>query len=152
MNSKLCIFSIIVGLTALSSVRADEKRHRQLADEYLELSGYKKQLAALNAQSAELYAGTNPEFKDHQPAIQRAYGKVFSFEKIKPELVQLLTKNFTENELIELVKIVKTPAGKKLVEKTPEIAKAYVGFFRKLAGEEGETLSKAIQEEIDKDT
>jgi len=142
---------VVLVLTVLPSVQADEKRHRQLAEEYFSLSGYQKQLATFHEQSAEAYVGANQEYKDHRAAIQRAYGKVYSFEKLKPEMVQILMKHFTEEELVELIQFFKSPIGKKLFEKTPEFYKTYVEFFRKLAGQGGDALSKAIQEEIDKD-
>jgi len=151
MSIKLYLLVVVLATTVLPSVQADEKRHRQLAEEYFSLSGYKKQLAAFHEQSAEVYAGANTEYKDHRAAIQRAYGKVYSYEKLKPEMVRMITKHFTEEELVELIQFFKTPAGKKLLEKTPEFSKTYVDFFRKQAGEAGDALTKAIQEEINKD-
>lgn len=151
MSIKVFIPVIVLVMTVLHSVQADEKRHRQLAEEYLELAGYKKQLNATNEISAEAFVGTTPGFKNDQAAIERAFGRVFSWDKIKPELVREFTKYFTEDELIELISFCKTPVGKKLNVKSPEITKTYHRLSLKLAGENGDALTKAIQEEIAKD-
>jgi len=135
----------------MGTANADEKRHQQLAEEYLELAGYKQQLKATNDVSAEELARSAPEYRNNRGAIERAFGRVFSWDKIKPELVRVFTKDFTEEELIELITFCKSSVGKKLTEKSPGIMKAYTRQSLKLAGENGDSLTKAIQEEIEKD-
>lgn len=149
MNRKLAVFTIVLGLLACHKTQADEKQHRKAAEEYLELTGYKKQLTLMTEDAADTLSATNPEYQGRRAAILRAYGRVYSYEKVKPDLISLFSKHFTAEELKELIKFYKSPVGKKLSEKQPEISKEYIGIFKKLTADD--ELNKAIQEEIARD-
>src|SRR5262245_13703144 len=127
------VASVILVLFVTCPLMADEKRHLQLAEECLELGGYRKQLETMHKDAAENLAGSNPDLSSHQAAIERAHGRVFSYAKLKPILAQNMIKAFTEDDLVELIKFYKTPIGKKLIEKSPDIAKNYAEAFKKLA-------------------
>lgn len=141
---------IISAMLVSPALTRDEKTHTKLAEEYLQISEYRKQMDVSNEQSAELYIKTYPDFKEHKDAIKRAYRRVFSYEKIKPEMVKMLVNIFTEDELVELNKFMKSPVGKKFIAKSPEVMKAYAGLYSKLAGEQGQVFQEVLNEEINK--
>jgi hypothetical protein len=79
-------------------------------------TGLKPSLDRMKAQ------GLPPETmeKIHTEAM-RFFDENFKWEEVKPKVAELYTKNFTEQELREIVNFYNTPTGKKAVEKLPSL-------------------------------
>jgi hypothetical protein len=58
--------------------------------------------------------------KIHTEAM-KFFDENFKWEEVKPKVAELYTKNFTEQELREIVDFYNTPTGKKAVEKLPAL-------------------------------
>ncbi|MCK5082201.1 MAG: DUF2059 domain-containing protein, partial [Candidatus Omnitrophica bacterium] len=66
------------------------------------------------------------------PEEQRGlYAKLFNVDEIIERLVPLYDKYYTEKELWDIVEFYESPAGKKILEVTPEIMKESIGLSLK---------------------
>ena len=81
-------------------------------------------------------------------SVNEFSNKYFSYENIKPKLINIISKNFTEAELIELNAYNNTEIGKKYREKFPKIIQdmqiKYISIFE----EKKDVFSKMMQERI----
>ncbi|HQP10768.1 MAG TPA: DUF2059 domain-containing protein, partial [Candidatus Omnitrophota bacterium] len=64
------------------------------------------------------------------PEAQRAsYAQIFNIEEIIERLIPLYDKHYSESDLQSIIDFYESPAGKKVMEVTPEIMKESVGVL-----------------------
>ncbi|MNF34623.1 hypothetical protein D3C84_154690 [compost metagenome] len=57
----------------------------------------------------------------YQAKANAALDQAIGWNKLKPDMVKLYTTNFSESELKDLVAFYKSPLGKKVLEKMPQL-------------------------------
>ncbi len=125
MNTKLTLLAyfgfLCVGI-------ADEESHRQVASELLELSGTKEAmragfLATIEPNIAAMTQQGMPPAaaSEIRIALTEWFEQEIKWEEIKPKVVELYMKEFTEAELKELNAFYRTPIGSKAISKIPAI-------------------------------
>lgn len=100
---------------------ADTKSHRQAAEDVLKAMNIDKQFSMVIDQSLDAQIKANPQLGPYRATLKQFFDKYMSWDSLKDELVTSYANTFTEKELKEIIAFYKTPAGKKLVEKTPEL-------------------------------
>jgi hypothetical protein len=118
-------------LTALPCARADDKSHRQAAEELLQTMGVEKQMEAAIDQSLTLQLQQQPALNAYKDVMRKFFAKHISYAALKDDLIQIYVEEFSEPELRQITTFYKTPAGKKMVEKGP----ALIGKSMKLGME-----------------
>ena len=106
---------------AKSTAKAQIKGHRKAAEELLEFIGIEAQLASSIKQSLDVQIKANPAIEPFKDAMKTFLEKHMSYASLKEDLITIYANAFTEKELKEITAFYKTPIGKKLVEKTPEL-------------------------------
>ncbi|MFW2552795.1 DUF2059 domain-containing protein [Aliarcobacter butzleri] len=81
-------------------------------------------------------------------AVNEFSDKYFSYENIKPKLVNIISNNFTEAELVELNAYYNTEIGKKYREKLPKIISDMQVKSISIFEEKKDILSKMMQERV----
>jgi uncharacterized protein len=63
----------------------------------------------------------SPELAPYEDIMRDFLKKYMSFEGVKPELVKLYQVNFSDTDLLAAIAFYRTPAGQRILSKTPEL-------------------------------
>ena len=119
-TTQVSLFTI-AGLVFAPAVLADEESHRQSAEQLLKAMHVDNQLQTSINQMVDLQVKSNPQIAPQGDTIKKFLYKHMSWESLKDELITIYTEAFTEAELKQVTAFYETPAGKKMVEKMPEL-------------------------------
>ncbi|MCQ4275447.1 DUF2059 domain-containing protein [Stutzerimonas degradans] len=132
--SMLRVFSVCTALIlSLASVaaNADQASHARNAERFLQLANADRLAVPVYAQVQQMFAQRfaetqAPENKKallerYQAKADTALDKAIGWKKLEPELVNLYTSQFTEQELAGLIEFYESPLGKKMLDKLPEL-------------------------------
>lgn len=159
MNRYAAIAAIVFALTLPSIARADDASHRAKAEEMISLMHTEKAIQQ-NADSiakqvddaADHAAGPDatPEQKakaeDFKKQANQTIETQLGWEAMKPAVVDLYVKTFTEDQLDAIVAFYKTPAGAALLEKTPELSAQFGQLGNSRVTDLREKLQKAYMD------
>ena len=67
-------------------------------------------------------------------------------KKLKPMFVQIYAELFTEEEINGIVSFYKSPAGKAMIEKMPQMMQRMMPMMQKLMGDLQPEIKKIIEE------
>ena len=118
----LATFLLILSLIASSTISiAMPSSHKDAAIEYL-----KAQHAIESTQKGalfmfELKIQRNPDLSSFRDIITKWVKKHYTWENLSPAMIKVAMDTFTEIELREMTAFYKTPTGKKLLKKNPEL-------------------------------
>jgi hypothetical protein len=63
----------------------------------------------------------SPELAPYEDIMRDFLKKYMSFESVKPDLVKLYQSSFSDADLLATIAFYRTPAGQRLLSKTPEL-------------------------------
>lgn len=127
---------LTVGIGApLPRAQADPASHRAKVEELFSLMKLDQMMANQRTQVRQMMSNAFSQMMERQglspeqtAAMQQTQTKIGAFvdekltwEGMKPEFVQVYQEAFTEPELNDIVTFYKTPTGRKLVDKTPDL-------------------------------
>lgn len=137
MKTTLALFLIL--LSGFSIYAADDS-HRIIAEEFFKVTNmedtYNKSLETM----IDLQTKNNPQLTPLKPVMLAFFNKYVNWSIVKPKLIDLYVKNFTEDELKVYIAFFSTPEGKKWAALQQEL-------FRKGA-EVGQELVMAHMPEL----
>jgi uncharacterized protein len=144
-----CLLAVSLVLNS-GVVVADEKSHRQAAEDLLKATNTEKAIETVMDQMLAISIPQNPQLAPYQDVMKKFLSKYFSLESLQEELMTIYTAEFTEEELKQIVAFYQTPVGKKAIEKLPQLtAKAgQLGVARVQANQA--ELQQMIEEEKNK--
>ncbi len=112
-----------------TQVLADTARHAADAERFLHLARADKLVVPVYAQVQQMFAqrftesgapdGKRALLESYQAKANAALDKAVGWEQIKPDMIDLYTRNFDEQELQALIEFYQSPLGKKVLEKMP---------------------------------
>jgi hypothetical protein len=114
---KVLFISVLTVLFTVNTIAqdktADVKKLIELMQSDKMISGMLNSMTAAFSQTPELQNVFSSEFiVEEMKALMK---------KMEEEMVSIYSKHFTHEEIKELVKFYQSPAGKKFIEKTPEL-------------------------------
>jgi len=126
---------------------ADEKSHRQAAEDLLNYVNTEKQLQTAIDQTVDMQVKANPQIAPKAGVMKKFFVKYMSWDSLKDDIVKIYTDAFTEDELKQVTAFYKTPVGKKMIEKMPELmGKGMQLGLRRVQENQGE-LIRMLQED-----
>lgn len=128
----------ILLLAAPYCLRADEASKLAKAAEYFELAQFKQNMSQLmqvvrnqtNAQMLGQMTGSKlpPELRDDlnrfQDEVYKVLDEALGWESMKSEYARLYAEAFTEEEIDGMLAFYRSPAGRAMVAKTPQLMQA----------------------------
>lgn len=87
---------------------------------------------------------SNPNLELHRDVVLEWVRKLVSWEAIGPSLVDLYAREFSEEELRNILAFYKTPTGQKVLERLPSMLSGTTGMGLALAKEKREELEQLI--------
>ena len=150
--------SLIIGVTLLwcaSPVRADEASKSAKAEELLQLTQGDQMMKMMEP----MMKGMLAQMDKDMPAEQRAkagemQGKMMalvavSLSKAKPALAKVYADTYTEEEIDGILAFYKSPAGKALLQKMPEVMQRLMPVMMQMMGDlqpEIKTMMEGMKE------
>lgn len=130
MRLRIVIFLMALSLPC-SFANSDEVSHRAAAEELLLLTEVDKRLESMYEQvepAMEVqftYLGApeklRPVLVRYTEQLVEAMKEDFAWAKLKNEYIDIYVKTYTEEELRAISEFYKSPAGKKSIEKMPQV-------------------------------
>ncbi|TLX63053.1 hypothetical protein DN820_13630 [Stutzerimonas nosocomialis] len=112
-------------------VHADARSHQADAERFLQMVQADKLAVPVYGQVQQMFAQRFAQLEapaDKQATLERYVAKAdaeldkaIGWPKLKPEIVELYTSTFTEQELKELIAFYESPIGKKMMARLPEL-------------------------------
>ncbi len=141
------VFLISVPLFADKSKQGEDTR---LAVKLLKVTNTDKNIKESLQKMLDAQSAQNPMFKEYRHVLEKFYDKYLNWDAIKNDLAQIYVEAFTTEELKGLIKFYKTPLGKKVAEKLPELTqKGYRMSLENVQKHQGE-LMEMLQKEMEK--
>ncbi len=122
MKTTITLSTVAAALLMISSTgRADEASHRQAAEDLLNYTNAPKQFQNAIDQSVNMQVKANPQLAPKAGVLKKFFSRYMSWDSMKDDMIKIYTDAFSEQELKELTDFYKSPIGKKVLEKMPEI-------------------------------
>ncbi len=147
MRMKTSLLLALAALILLASPgSADEKAHRKAAEDLLTLMEVDKQMQSAIDQSLDIQIKTNPQLMPFRPVLKEFFTKHMTWDAVKDDMIKIYVDAFEEGEIQELIQFYKTPLGKKLIAKTPELTGKGMEIGAKRVQDNQAELVQMIQE------
>ena len=140
MKFKTVVFLMVLSLF-FSFANADEVSHRAAAEELLLLTNVDKMLKPMCEQMKTMLEQQFVQMgapEELRPVLNRYIGKMvkvmeeeFGWEKMKNDYIDIYVKTYTEGELRAISEFYKSPAGKKFIEKMPQLMQESMAISQK---------------------
>jgi hypothetical protein len=94
---------------------------RKAANELLEVTQFEKVMDDTINAAAQVVQQMDPKMSGHEAQIKAFYKKYMGADTLRDDVIDLYAEIFTEAELKDIIAFYKTKAGRKTLEKVPEI-------------------------------
>uniref|UniRef100_Q01V20 DUF2059 domain-containing protein n=1 Tax=Solibacter usitatus (strain Ellin6076) TaxID=234267 RepID=Q01V20_SOLUE len=138
-------------LWSVSAARADDATKTAKAEELMQLTQSDQMMKMMEPMMKGIMAQANKDM----PAEQRAKAgdmqekmmalMAASFSKVKPALVKVYTDTYTEEELDGILSFYKSPAGKALIQKMPEVMQRSMPVMMQMMSDMQPELKKMME-------
>ena len=155
---KYMVTAFVTGVTLLwctPPLRADDASKFAKAEELLQLTQGDQMMKMMEPMMKGMMGQMNKDIPAEQRAkIGEIQGKVMaliavSFSKAKPALAKVYTDTYTEEELDSILAFYKSPGGKALLQKMPEVMQRSMPVMMQMMGDlqpELKTMMEGIKE------
>ncbi len=151
MRTKLShLLAAAIIFAACSTASADQQSHRKAADNLLKVMGVENQLQTSIDQMLELQVKSNPQIAPFKDAMKKFFAKHMSYSGLKEDFITIYVDAFTEEELDDITAFYRTPTGRKMAEKMPELSSKGMQLGAKRVQDNQAELRQMIQDEATK--
>ena len=95
--------------------------HQKAAEQMLTLMDMQSVMTRSVDEMLKAQIQANPTIAPYETVMKQFFAKYMSWDSLKPDIVKLYMKEFTEAELAELTAFYQTPTGKKAVQSMPNL-------------------------------
>ncbi len=141
MRVKIILILVFVLIFGGSQAFASDNSHRGAAEELLLLTGADKmldqvwgQLETLMNQQFQQMGATEeqkPILDNYTKKLVIIYKEEFNWSKLKDDFIDIYVRTYSEQELLEISEFYKTPAGRKFVQKMPQLIQESMAVSQK---------------------
>jgi uncharacterized protein len=142
--------AVVALLMAAAPVTRNDRTHRQAAEELFKVMSIDKQMENAMDQTLTMQIKTQPALVPYKEVMRKFFAKHISYAALKDDLIKIYTEEFTEEELRQIVAFYRTPAGKKLVEKSPALLGKCMQLSANRVQKHEDELKQMIEDEAKK--
>jgi len=153
MKATICI--LLVAFVSLA--QAADANHSKLAGDLVDLiagpdtmrAGF---LAVMDpmVEAMKQRGVSDAGVKEIRDTMTKWFDQEIKWSEMKPEIIKLYMKEFTESELKELLAFYRTPTGKKTITKLPALVQEGAAIGQRYAKGKEETLTKMLNPVLEK--
>ncbi len=117
-------FKWFIALALLSlgtAALASESSHRQAAVDALDAMKVKQMFSMSIDQLVEVQLQQNPALQAKKQVLHKFFDDYMSFDSLRDEVVSLYTAEFSEAELKQIAAFYRSPVGRKITDKMPDL-------------------------------
>lgn len=156
----LLLFAVTIGMpaqaqtakstTAATAVPAPvSASHRQAAESLLALIYPPGSFDKLIDQMLDSQLKQHPDAVAIQPEMRAFFSKYMSWNSLKPDMVEVYSRNFTEAELHDITKFYQTPTGRKMSAVLPQLMQSGMEIGQKRIQDHLPELQEAIKTKME---
>ena len=123
--------------------------HRQAAEALLTLIYPPGAFDKLVDQMLEVQLKQRPEAVAIEPEMRAFFSKYMSWSSLKPDMVEVYSRSFTEPELRDITKFYQTPTGRKMSAVLPQLMQAGMEIGQKRVQDHLPELQEAIKAKME---
>ena len=138
-------FVLWCGMLACPVALADSASTHQAAEELVRTMHLGEQMRAMVPALIENFSAMRPQDPKLRQIMQQFFDTWFTAAELEPRIIEIYADTFTEQELKQYVRFYKTPAGQKLLEKSPELSARGMEIGRQIVTEHKADLIKIIE-------
>ncbi|MDE2304430.1 MAG: DUF2059 domain-containing protein [Gammaproteobacteria bacterium] len=155
MKPAMTVFTLTGLLIGGSAFAVDPPVNARLAaaNRLVDMVGIQATVRASEEGMVSSMIAGNPMLGPYRDVILNWAGQYLSWEALRPQLVQMYAKTFTKAELADLIRFYASPAGRKLVEVSPQLTRQSMAIGQGLARDhipELQQMIKARAEQLSK--
>lgn len=149
MKPNMRLIQVILLLAPGALIASDfSESHCLAAERLIEIEGGKASYEEGVKQALMAQIQVNPQMAKFQDVIVRWQQEYIGWDKLKPMMVEIMCKAYTEEEIAALEVFYRTDAGSKLLEKEDQVVLETMGVSQRLAMENQFQLNLMIRERI----
>ena len=141
-------FVLWCGILASPLALADSASTHQAAEELVHTMHLGEQMRAMVPALIENFAASCPQDPKFRQVMQQFFDTWFTAAELEPRIVEIYADTFSEDELKQFIRFYKTPAGQKLLEKSPELSARGMEIGRQIVTEHKADLMKLIEASV----
>ena len=157
MKLKLAVIALSLGASgalaqdAGKTAKIEEMLRLTKTDEMMKQ--VMSQMRAMNLQQLEKNLPPEEQAKagEMQQKIFDMVGAKMNWEKLKPAFVQIYSEVYTDEELDGILAFYRSPAGRAMLEKMPQLMSRTMAVAQKLMGDIQPEIEKMVKESAPKD-
>lgn len=138
-------FVLWCGMLACPVALADSASTHQAAEELVHTMHLGEQMRAMVPALIDNFAATKPQDPKFRQVMQQFFDTWFTAAELEPRIIEIYADTFTEDELRQYIRFYKTPAGQKLLEKSPELSARGMEVGRQIVTAHKADLIKLIE-------
>ena len=141
MRAKIILILVFVLIFGGSQAFASDNSHRDAAEELLLLTGADKmldqvwgQLETLMNQQFQQMGATEkqkPILDNYTKKLVIIYKEEFNWNKLKDDFIDIYVRTYSEQELLAISEFYKTSAGRKFIQKMPQLIQESMAVSQK---------------------
>jgi len=116
--------------------------HRAAAIEYLAAKGTPQLLENTCRTILAKQIALQPQLAEHREKLLAFYRRALGFEALKEDLAAIYAREYTEEELRELIRFYRSPVGKKSVAVEEKLVPEFAALLERKIGEAAAAFSK----------
>jgi len=110
---------LLVSAGCIWTAMADELSHMRKAERLLSLINMPELVNETCMNVINVQALNDPNFRRYEDIYRTFLQEYVTWNRLKPQFVELYTQEFTEEDLDVMIAFYETPTGRKTVEKSP---------------------------------
>lgn len=138
----------ILFLAVCGRAGADDKSHRDAAEDLLKAAEVDKSFDTMIDQSIEMQIKANPMLGQLRPVLKKFMSKHLNYALLKDEMIKMYQDEFTEAELKEIAAFYRTPTGQKSIKRMPALTQKGAELGMKRVQDNVGELQRMIVEEL----
>ncbi len=137
------LFLFFIMICADTSI-AQQNDHQLKAEQLLILTGVPNTLVQVSIIAIDVQLQEEPQLKKYEDIFRSFVAQHTSWDALKPDLIRLYTDNFTEKEIVDLIRFYSSPTGKKSIELSPHLMNQTSLLVQNVFMKNGAQLDKMI--------
>jgi len=140
---------ILITLLSINTINASEERSNEVTNQLFETMKLSETYQQTIERLLDLQITQNPNIATLKDVMLQFFEKYMGWKSIKDDMAKIYMKNFTDDELKELINFYQSPIGKKAAALLPTLAAEGSALGERRVQENMGELSKMIQDKLE---
>ena len=146
MKAKIVLMTALMAFgIGAANAQTDSKKKAQKIEELFTIMEMEKNVEQNVLQSADNTVASAPALASKRDEVRAFFRKYMGYTAVKGEMIKTYAKYYSAEDITELIRFYKTPAGKKLSAASTSIAQDLITINSMELNQHGEELTKIFE-------